>query len=90
MPPGIVASQRFATTNGRRVVLWQMEVTFHDVRAHLGVETQRQRAERVSARATPAQPGAFSLVGLLARAHDKPQDATPADRLVLQADTDLH
>jgi hypothetical protein len=83
MPPGIVASQRLATTNGRCVVHWQMEVTFDDVRAHLGVETQRQRAECVSARATPAQLDAFSLVSLLARAHDKPQDATPADRLVL-------
>jgi hypothetical protein len=45
---------------------WQLEVTFHEVRAHLGVETQRQWAERAIARTTPALFGLFSLVTLLA------------------------
>ncbi|HEV2238070.1 MAG TPA: transposase [Ktedonobacterales bacterium] len=47
---------------------WQMEVTFREVRAHLGVETQRQWSDRAIARATPALLGLFSLVTLLA--HD--------------------
>lgn len=28
---------------------WQMEVTFHEVRAHVGVETQRQWSEQARA-----------------------------------------
>src|SRR2546423_7982463 len=44
---------------------WQMEVTFEEVRAHLGVETQRQWAEKAIARTTPALLGMFSLVTLL-------------------------
>jgi hypothetical protein len=48
---------------------WQMEVTFHEVRAHLGVETQRQWSERAIARTTPALMGLFSLVTLLT--HDQ-------------------
>jgi hypothetical protein len=50
------------------VLRWQMEVTFHAARAHLGVETQRQWSERAVARTTPALLGLFSLVTLLA--HD--------------------
>lgn len=45
---------------------WQLEVTFHEVRAHLGVETQRQWADQAIARSTPALFGLFSLVTLLA------------------------
>jgi DDE superfamily endonuclease len=41
---------------------WQVEVTFHEVRAHLGVETQRQWTERAILRTTPALLGLFSLV----------------------------
>lgn len=48
------------------VLRWQMEVTFHAARAHLGVETQRQWSERAIARTTPALLGLFSLVTLLA------------------------
>ena len=48
---------------------WQMEVTFHEVRAHLGVETQRQWSERAIARTTPALMGLFSLVTLVAHEH---------------------
>jgi hypothetical protein len=47
---------------------WQLEVTFREVRAHLGVETQRQWSDRAIARTTPALLGLFSLVTLLA--HD--------------------
>jgi hypothetical protein len=47
-----------------------VEVTFHEVRTHLGVETQRQWTERAILRTTPALLGLFSLVTLQAhRAH---------------------
>lgn len=45
---------------------WQVEVTFEEVRAHLGVETQRQWNDRAIARTTPVLLGLFSLVTLLA------------------------
>lgn len=48
------------------VLRWQLEVTFREVRAHLGVETQRQWSERAILRTTPALLGIFSLVTLLA------------------------
>jgi hypothetical protein len=48
------------------VLRWQMEVTFHAARAHLGVETPRQWSQRAIARTTPALLGLFSLVTLLA------------------------
>jgi hypothetical protein len=48
------------------VMRWQLEVTFQEVRAHLGVETQRQWSDWAIARTTPALLGLFSLVTLLA------------------------
>lgn len=48
---------------------WQVEVTFHEVRTHLGVETQRQWADLAILRITPALLGLFSMVTLLADAH---------------------
>ncbi len=45
---------------------WQMEVTFHEVRTHLGGETQRQWADLAIARTTPTLLGVFSVVTLLA------------------------
>ena len=48
------------------VLRWQLEVTFHETRAHLGVETQRQWSERAITRTTPALLGLFSLVTLFA------------------------
>lgn len=47
---------------------WQLEVTFHEVRTHLGVETQRQWTERAILRTTPALLGLFSLVTVQAHA----------------------
>lgn len=57
---------------------WQMEVTFHEVREHLGVETQRQWSERAIARTTPALMGIFSLVTLLAHERYRQQSTDPA------------
>lgn len=45
---------------------WQVEVTFQEVRAHLGVETQRQWSNLAILRTTPALLGIFSLVTLMA------------------------
>lgn len=45
---------------------WQVEVTFQEVRAHLGVETQRQWSEKAIERTTPVLLGLFSVVTLLA------------------------
>ena len=53
------------------VMRWQLEVTFHEVRDHLGVETQRQWSDGAIARTTPALLGLFSLVTLLANSHTR-------------------
>jgi len=45
---------------------WQIEVTFQESRAHLGVETQRQWSDLAIMRTTPALLGLFSLVTLWA------------------------
>jgi hypothetical protein len=45
---------------------WQLEVTFEEARAHLGVETQRQWSDLAIVRTTPALLGLFSLITLLA------------------------
>ncbi len=45
---------------------WQLEVTYREVREHLGVETQRQWSDQAIARTTPALLGLFSLVTVLA------------------------
>ncbi len=45
---------------------WQIEVTFEEVRTHLGVETQRQWSDQAIARTTPTLLGLFSLITLLA------------------------
>lgn len=52
---------------------WQVEVTFHEVRTHLGVETQRQWAALSILRITPALLGLFSVVTMLANLHAQKQ-----------------
>jgi len=44
---------------------WHVEVTFQEVRAHLGVEIQRQWSDLAILRTTPALLALFSLVVLL-------------------------
>lgn len=51
------------------VLRWQTEVTYHEVREHLGVETQRQWSDLAILRTTPALLGLFSLVTLMAHQH---------------------
>ncbi len=48
------------------VMRWQVEVTFQEMRRHLGFETQRQWSEMAIRRTTPALLGLFSLVTLIA------------------------
>jgi hypothetical protein len=45
---------------------WSIEVTFEEVREHLGVETQRQWSEKAIHRTTPILMGLYSLVCLIA------------------------
>ena len=53
------------------VLRWQTEVTYHEVREHLGVETQRQWSDLAILRTTPILLGLFSLVTLLAHQHTR-------------------
>jgi DDE superfamily endonuclease len=48
------------------VMRWQLEVTFQEMRRHLGFETQRQWSDWAIRRTTPALLGLFSLVTLFA------------------------
>jgi hypothetical protein len=47
---------------------WHIESTFEEVRAHLGLDTQRGWSTRGVGRAAPCLLGLFSLVVLLAHA----------------------
>jgi hypothetical protein len=44
---------------------WNLEVTFEEVREHLGVETQRQWSEKAIARTTPILMGLYTMVCLI-------------------------
>lgn len=74
-PEGKRAPQAFFSTDialdptdimGLFVRRWQVEVTFAETRAHLGVETQRQWSDKAIERTTPALLGLYSLVSLWA------------------------
>lgn len=74
-PDGKRAPQAFFSTNvtldpadiiALFVRRWQVEVTFAETRAHLGVETQRQWSDKAILRTTPALLGLYSLVALWA------------------------
>jgi hypothetical protein len=60
------------------VMRWQLEVTFQEMRRHLGFETQRQWSELAIRRTTPALLGLFSLVTLFA--HRRMRQAASAFR----------
>lgn len=74
-PQGRFKTQALLSTNPQAtateivqwfVQRWQLEVTFEEVRAHLGVESQRQWSKRAIARTTPLLLALFSIVTLLA------------------------
>jgi hypothetical protein len=56
---------------------WQVEVTFEEVRAHLGVETQRQWSDKAILRTTPALLAMFSIVTLWAHDLSKSRKLRP-------------
>jgi len=56
------------------VCRWQVEVTFEETRAHLGVETQRQWSDKAILRTTPALLALFSIITLWA--HDLSKSKT--------------
>ena len=58
------------------VLRWQLEVTFQEVRTHLGVETQRQWSDLAIARTTPILLGLFSWATLAAHALQKRRPMT--------------
>jgi hypothetical protein len=60
------------------VMRWQLEVTYQEMRRHLGFETQRQWSELAIQRTTPALLGLFSLVTLFA--HQQMRQAAGALR----------
>ena len=52
---------------------WTFEVTFAEVRRHLGVETQRQWSDKAIARTTSVLLGLFALIALWADAMNRSQ-----------------
>ena len=56
---------------------WQIEVTFQETRAHLGVETQRQWSDRAISRTTPVLLGLFSWITLAAHLLGDSRLSTP-------------
>ena len=74
-PQGVFAPQALLCTDPSAdpaqilewfVLRWQLEVTFQEARAHLGVETQRQWSDLAIARTTPILMGLFSWTTLAA------------------------
>jgi hypothetical protein len=72
-PSGQLEPQAFLSTDvearpcdilGWFISRWQVEVTFAEVRAHLGVETQRQWSDKAILRTTPVLLGLFAIVTL--------------------------
>src|ERR687897_3180436 len=60
------------------VMRWQLEVTFQEMRRHLGFETQRQWSDMAIRRTTPALLGLFSLITVFA--HERMTQAAGAFR----------
>ena len=68
---------------------WQRQVTYQEVRAHPGEETQRQWSDRAIAHTTPILMGLFSWVALAAHSlqQDHPITQRTADRYIKPAST---
>lgn len=74
-PGGKNAAETFFSTDDETVpaqiinwfvLRWNIEVTFEETRAHLGVETQRQWSDKAIQRSTPLLMGLYSLLTLIA------------------------
>ena len=55
---------------------WNLEVTFEEVREHLGVETQRQWSDKAIARTTPILMSLYTIVCVIA---DKLHEQRPIE-----------
>lgn len=55
---------------------WNLEVTFEEVREHLGVETQRQWSDTAIARTTPILMGLYTIICLIC---NRLQDEAPIE-----------
>ena len=53
------------------ILRWQLEVTFEEVRRHLGMETQRQWSDNAIDRITPCILASYSIINLVALAATK-------------------
>lgn len=62
------------------IARWNIEVTFEEMRAHLGFETQRQWSQNAINRTTPCLFGIFSLVVLIANALHPNGDSLPVSQ----------
>jgi len=60
------------------VLRWNIEVTFEEVRAHMGVETQRQWSDNAIGRTTPVLMGLYSLACVIASRMHQSQTIRPA------------
>ena len=60
---------------------WSIEVTFQEVRAHLGWETTRQRSRSSVLRAAPCLMGCFSVVSLIFARQIRGRTARPRQTL---------
>ena len=61
------------------VLRWNVEVTFEESRAHLGLESQRQWSDKAIQRTTPALLALFSLTTLIALKLSKTQTLMPRE-----------
>lgn len=84
-PEGVFEPQALLSTDVEQRALeivrlfmrrWPMEVTFQEVRTHLGMDGQRQWNERAIARTTPSLLGLFSIVTLVADRIQRRQKTT--------------
>jgi len=74
-PEGVLRTESFFCTDLNAapdqilrwfILRWNIEVTFEELRTHLGFETQRQWSDKAVARTSPCLFGLFSIVALTA------------------------
>lgn len=75
--PGLFSEAEIVSYYTQR---WTIEVTFQEVRAHLGFDTPRQRVANSVQRMAPLLLGLFSLVTLIYHQHCLQSDSPPASR----------
>jgi len=56
---------------------WGLEVTFQEVREHLGVETQRQWSDKAIVRTTPVLMGLYSVICLIGNRMNNEKELIP-------------